>query len=46
MNGQPYPFSSENAKRLYEDEERDYVREQILEALKSNALFIRSSATA
>jgi hypothetical protein len=46
MNGQSYPFSTENAKRLYEDEERDYVREQILEALKSNALFIRSSATA
>ncbi len=46
MDGQPYPFSSENAKRLYEDEERDYVREQVLEALNGKALFIRSSSSA
>lgn len=44
-DGEPYPYSEENARRLYEDKERSFVRLQILEALRSDENFFASSAS-
>lgn len=40
----PYPYSPENARRLYEDSERAWLRAQVTEALNQQDLFIASSS--
>jgi len=40
----PYPYSAENARRLYEDTERAWFRAQVMEALNQQDLFIASSS--
>jgi hypothetical protein len=44
MDGAPYPFSAENARRLYQDEERSYIRDQVDKGLADQKLFTRSSS--
>lgn len=43
--GKPFEFSSENARKLYEDRERAWLRSQIQEALNAQENFIVSSTS-
>lgn len=40
----PYPFSSENARKLFEDPQRAWLRAELQEALNQQELFIASSS--
>lgn len=46
LDGQPFPFSAVNARILYTDPKRQWLRAQVLKGLEETERFISSSAKA